>query len=146
MARDLAYQEKYTQFMGEYELLQYMRLTEESKITGGPGPTCYIPHHGVWQRADQGRKLRVVFDASRRSGERSLNEHLCSGPSLQADLALILLRWRCHRFVICADIKMMYRQILVAEEDQDLPRFVWRDPQDTITHYPSAIIPFLPLK
>ena len=136
MARDLAYQEVYTQFMDEYERLRYMLLIEDSEIAEGPGPSCYIPHHGVWQRADQGRKLRVVFDASRRSGERSLNEHLSPGPSLQADLVLILLRWRRHRFVICADIKMMYRQILVAEEDQDLQRIVWRGPQDTTTrHY-----------
>ena len=99
-------------------------------------PTCYIPHHGIWQRADQGCKLRVVFDASRRSGRKSLNELLWPGPSLQTDLVLILLRWRRHQFVICADIKMMYRQILVAEDDQDLQRVVWRDPQDTITrHY-----------
>ena len=106
--------------MEEYVRLDHMRLAKEGETRKSLNPTCYIPHHGIWQRANQGCKLRVVFDASRRSGRKSLNELLWPGPSLQTDLVLILLRWRRHHFVICADIKMMYHQVLVAEDDQNL--------------------------
>lgn len=52
------------------------------------------------------------------------------GPVVQEDLFSILLRFRQHRYVISADIKQMYRQILIREDQRKFQRILWRD-QDT---------------
>lgn len=38
---------------------------------------------------------------------------------LQKDIVAILLRWRQHRYCYIADIKKMYRQILIDDRDVD---------------------------
>lgn len=38
-------------------------------------------------------------------GENHKNDLLHVGPTIQKNLLYLLLRWRCHRFVITADIK-----------------------------------------
>jgi len=69
----------------------------------------------------------VVFDASARSASGvSLNHKLLVGPTIQDNLVDILIRFRLHQIVLTADIEMMYRQILVREQDRDLQRILWR--------------------
>jgi hypothetical protein len=71
--------------------------------------------------------MRVVFNASSKgSNGLSLNDVLCVGPSIQDDLFVLLLGFSQHQIVCVADIKMMYRQILVHPDDRDLQRIVWR--------------------
>ena len=97
MARDDHYREEYESFMEEYETLGHMRLLDNPGQNADGSPSCYIAHHGIWQNADQGSKLLVVFDASRCSNSgRFLNDLLFAGPALQTDLITILLRWRQH--------------------------------------------------
>lgn len=49
---------------------------------------------------------------------------LLAGPNLQNDLLHILIRFRVHKYVMTADIAMMFRQILIAEEDSQLQLIV----------------------
>lgn len=78
----------------------------------------YIPHHAVFKESSTTTKLRVVFDASRRtSNGRSLNEQLYVGPRLQDDLTAIIMRWRKHAVAFTADVEKMYRQIKIDERD-----------------------------
>ena len=70
----------------------------------------YIPHHAIWQRKDGGKKLRVVFNASRPTcSGKSLNDIMYAGPKLQNNIPTINVRWRMLKIVFCADVKMMYR-------------------------------------
>ena len=125
MTRDPHYQEEYESFMYHYENLGHMRPLEPSETETRDLHVCYITHNGIWLNADQRPKLRVVFDASRHSNSgRSLNELLFTGPALQTDLIAILLRWRQHRIVFCADIQM-------SEADRDLQRIVWQRRQES---------------
>lgn len=55
---------------------------------------------------------------------------LLAGPNLQNDLSHILIRFRMHKYVITADITMMFRQVLVTEEDSQLQLIVWRNSED----------------
>lgn len=50
----------------------------------------------------------------------SINDILHTGPKLQNNLAVVLMRWRFFRIVFCADIEMMYRQINIDDRDVDL--------------------------
>ncbi|XP_066600823.1 uncharacterized protein [Prorops nasuta] len=117
--RDPTLAQEYRKFMLEYEELGHMRPVPKEEISSSNA--WYLPHHAVIQHGVLKRKIRVVFDASRRTPEQhSLNKFLLTGPSLQSDLSLILTNWRLHRFVFTADIVKMFRQIRINETDQNL--------------------------
>uniref|UniRef100_A0A914H4X4 CCHC-type domain-containing protein n=1 Tax=Globodera rostochiensis TaxID=31243 RepID=A0A914H4X4_GLORO len=86
----------------------------------------YLPHHGVVTH-----KLRIVYDASaHRKGSPSLNECLYRGPVLLPDLAGLLLRFRCPKFPVLADIQAAFLTIAVDPTDREVCKFLWaRDPK-----------------
>ncbi|XP_011878479.1 PREDICTED: uncharacterized protein LOC105567860 [Vollenhovia emeryi] len=146
--------ELYRAFLKEYEDVRHMTLVDEPPKSLNQGQ-CYLPHHGVLRESSSTTKLRVVFNGSQRtrSGE-SLNSHLLVGANLLPALADVLMRWRWHRYALVADIEKMYRQILVAPEDRDYQRILWRhstaDPVrefrlNTVT-YGLACAPFLAIR
>ncbi|XP_046810948.1 uncharacterized protein LOC124420806 [Lucilia cuprina] len=98
--------------------------------------TYYLPHHAVLKPDSTTTKLRVVFNASNPSANgNSLNDLLYPGPILQADLTILILRWRLFRYVFNADIEKMYRQILVNPSQTSFQRIIFRstpqhEPQD----------------
>ncbi|XP_066600002.1 uncharacterized protein [Prorops nasuta] len=121
--RDPDLAQEYYNFMEEYERLGHMSLVPDEEIN--IARTWYLPHHAVVQRDLPNRKIRIVFDASRRTAEQHcLNDFLFRGASLQSDLSLVLLGWRQYRFVFTADIIKMFRQIVVHQDDQDLQRIL----------------------
>ncbi|GBP87037.1 hypothetical protein EVAR_65512_1 [Eumeta japonica] len=69
---------------------------------------------------------REVHDAAARARGTSLNENLPTGPDLLQSLPAVLMRFRQHRVAVAADIKKMFLQIEIAEEDRDALRFLWR--------------------
>lgn len=97
----------------------------------------YLPHHGVTKESSLTTKLRVVFNASRKSTSGvSLNDKLLIGSSIQEDLFSILIRWRKHLVAFIADIEKMYRQIKITEDHRDLQRLLWRfSPNDPVLEY-----------
>ena len=95
----------------------------------------FIPHHCVVKYEGSVQKLRVVFDASAKSSNGlSLNENLFVGPKLQSEITSILLNFRLFSVVFTADIRQMYRQILVAPEYRDFQRILWWF-SSTVTEY-----------
>ncbi|EDW26925.1 GL21036 [Drosophila persimilis] len=82
-------------------------------------------------------KLRVVFDASSKtSSQVALNDILMVGPTIQEELYSTLLRFRLHRFALTADVKKMYRQVMVNEADRQFQLIVWRrDPSESLRLY-----------
>ncbi|GFU88228.1 uncharacterized protein TNCV_846211 [Trichonephila clavipes] len=98
----------------------------------------YLPHHGVYRQGSKTTPLRVVFNASSitTSGE-SLNALQLNGGVLQRDLFSILLNFRAGKFAVTADIKKMFRMILIdesqreRERERDLLRIVWKDKIDS---------------
>lgn len=97
-----------------------------------PGRHFYLPHHGVLRESSSTTKLRVVFNGSQKTNTGlSLNDCLHTGPKVLVDLVDVILRWRVHPFVFSTDIVKMFRQILVAPEDRDLQRILWRPTPDS---------------
>lgn len=115
---------KYREFMQEYINLNHMSIALNKS-------NYIIPHHCVFKESSSTTKIRTVFNASYpdKSGN-SLNKFLLPGPKLQSDICNILTSFRLHKFVICADIKMMYRQILVRPSDRHFQHIFYRPHDD----------------
>lgn len=113
-ASNNSFANEYNKFMNQYKDLGHMTLVGDIPLDAVQhiNSEYYIPHHAILKESSSTTKLRVVFDASRRtSNGLSLNEQMLPGPRLQDDLSSIVMRWRKHRIV-----ERMYRQIVV-----DLP-------------------------
>lgn len=61
---------------------------------------------------------------------------MLAGPRLQDELAIILSRWRIHKYVVTADVEKMFRQIMVSKDHQKYQCVFWRDkPTDPLGVY-----------
>ena len=70
-------------------------LQEESGIQEESGRVHYLPHHAVIRQDKETTKLRIVYDASARSGESlSLNNCLFTGQKFEQKILDILIRFR----------------------------------------------------
>ncbi|XP_047020044.1 uncharacterized protein LOC124630274 isoform X2 [Helicoverpa zea] len=150
LQRSPDYKLLYTNFMQEYLDLGHM-----SPVSSYEHPCYFMPHHGVFREHSTTTKLRVVFDASAASTSgKSLNDLQLVGPPIQGDLVSILVRFRQHKFVVCADVQKMFRNCWVAEDQRKLQMILWRnDPSlplgvyqlNTVT-YGTASAPFLSVR
>ncbi|XP_038106134.1 uncharacterized protein LOC119765936 [Culex quinquefasciatus] len=134
---DSELQQNYKQFMTEYLALGHMEKVPPCEVAVTPEKSFYLPHHGVWKVDSKTTKLRVVFDASSKTASGvSLNDRLLVGPNVNEPLFNVFTRWRTYKFAFCADVEKMYRQVLVAREDADYQRIVWREsPEQPLEHY-----------
>jgi len=114
----------YKDFMYEYEHSNHMKLVQP----GEQQPLIYLPHHHVCRLDSPSTKLRVVFDGSSKMNDGcSLNDRLYRGHKLQKNIVDVITHFRFPALVFTADIRQMFRQIQVHEEDQQFQGIVWRE-------------------
>ena len=85
--------------------------------------TWYLPHFGVFNSNKPG-KLRLVFDAAARTDGTSLNDALLKGPDLLNPLPALLFKFRQDQIAFTADIKEMFHQVMIKDEDRASQRFL----------------------
>lgn len=102
--------------------------------------TWYIPHHIV----QHNEKHRIVFNCSFKHKGTSLNDHLLPGPTLGPTLLGVLLRFRENAVAISSDIKGMFHQVGLLNEDKPFLRFLWRNLEQgrAPTVYEWQVLPF----
>ncbi|XP_036322206.1 uncharacterized protein LOC118736226 [Rhagoletis pomonella] len=142
----------YNDFMQEYIQLGHMSQIKDIDLNF---PHYVIPHQCVLRPDAETTKLRVVFDASCKSTTHvSLNELLMVGPTIQPELFTTLLRFRCRKWAITADITKMYRQVAISDDDKKFQLILYRHSPDepirtyclnTVT-YGTAPAPFLAIR
>ncbi|XP_075150742.1 uncharacterized protein LOC142224843 [Haematobia irritans] len=134
---------QYDRVLLEYADLGHMTMIDENKVNSS-NTVYYLPHHAVFKPDSATTKLRVVFNASSvTSNGVSLNNVLYTGPVLQANLIVLILRWRLFRFVFNADIEKMYRQILIHPDQASYQRIVFRlAPDDIIQDFELNTVTF----
>lgn len=142
---------QYSKFMNEYLDLGHMSALSTDNRNEG----FYLPHHGVLRHTGNVNKLRVVFNGSKRTSNNiSLNDTMLKGPALQTHIATVLTRARRHRYIFTADVRHMYRQILVLRAHRVFQKILWNPdlaetPQvfslNTVT-YGTKAAPFLALR
>ncbi|XP_055542768.1 uncharacterized protein LOC129728356 [Wyeomyia smithii] len=135
LARDEDLRKQYGSFMEEYLRLGHMRKVNNT--TQETVKRCYLPHHPVIKEASTTTKVRVVFDAScKTSSGVSLNDVLLTGPSIQDDLRIIILRCRTKQIMLVADVEKMFRQIIVHQDERPLQSILWRPtPEEEVATY-----------
>lgn len=159
--RFLALERKLDRCSNEYKTLycdfmnEYLRLGHMSRVSQYTSPYYFLPHHGVLREHSSTTKLRVVFDGSAKSTSgKSLNDIQFIGPNLHNDVVSILLRFRQFRFVACADVEKMYRQINIQPDQRNLQLILWRENKsddlgvyqlNTVT-YGTASAPYLSIR
>ena len=122
--RDKSLHQQYVDFIDDYHGQGHMEEVQQMEKYGA----AYLPHHAIIRPGAQTTKLRVVFDASCKTGNgRSFNDEQLVGPVIQDDLTSIIMRFRLYKYAINGDISQMYRQIWVHEDDRKYQRILWRE-------------------
>lgn len=101
----------------------------------------YLPHFGVTNPNKPG-KLRIVHDASAKSSGVSLNTLILPGPDLLQSLLGILMRFREGQVALNGDIREMFPQIKVREEDRDSQRYIWFTPEGQLKEFRMSSVIF----
>ncbi|XP_051864225.1 uncharacterized protein LOC127566245 [Drosophila albomicans] len=141
LSRNDSLKEQYNAVLQEYVDLGHMTPISPQAI--GTTPNFYLPHHAVFKPDSTTTKVRVVFNASCPSSNgKSLNDILHSGPILQSDLTLQILRWRYYRYVFNADITKMYRQILMDSKHTPFQRILFRTSDGVIRDFELNTVTF----
>ncbi|GFT21618.1 uncharacterized protein TNCV_617221 [Trichonephila clavipes] len=141
------FEKQYKEFKNEYESLGHMSLVNSNSHTLDKDLN-FLPHHAVIKSSSTTTKLRVVFDASlslscKTTNGASLNSFLGVGPKLQRDIFEILFNLRIPKIVFTANIGKIYRQILVADEDQKYQQILWRNNRnENIRTYKLKIVTY----
>ena len=117
-------QSKYNEVFVKYLGKNYIRKVSkpESKDT-----KWLLAHFPILRFDKETTKIRIVFDASAKFENVSLNDFVLKGPKLQRDVFTIICRFRRHPIAIVCDISEMYLQIELTPEDRKYFRFLWRN-------------------
>ncbi|XP_065075910.1 uncharacterized protein LOC135699567 [Ochlerotatus camptorhynchus] len=149
LAQDPNLKQQYVEFMTEYEQLGHCEEISESEVV--KDGAWYLPHHAVLRPSNTTTKCRVVFDASAKVNDLSLNDVMKIGSLNQCSLDEITLRFRIPHYVLTTDVAKMYRQVFLEKVHRCLHRVFFRlDPSrplrvlelKTVT-YGTASAPFL---
>ena len=138
------FEEKYRKAMEDYIEAGYAEEVPDDEIRSDKEGTSYQPHHAVIKDDRETTKVRHVFDGScNEEGEESINDKLLPGPAKQPLLVDILIRFRIHQIALNSDIRKMYLNIAVNQEDRDSLRFLWRRKgEKKIRHFRHTVLPF----
>ena len=128
MEKDRLFKEQYNAKIDEYCAKGYARVlsAEEEKRT--TERTWYLPHFAV-SNPNKPRKIRLLFDAAAKSRGVSLNDRLLKGPDLYNSPVGILSIFRERSIAMCGDLREMFHQIRIREEDHGSQRFLNRNQQ-----------------
>ena len=97
----------------------------------------YLPNHVVIRHDKTTTKLRVVYNASVRSGGPSLNDCLYTCPKFNQRIMDILLRFQSYPIALTGNIEKGFLMISIAKADRDALRFLWVD--DITSKHPEIV-------
>ena len=123
LQRDPTLASAYSEVIDQYTKKGYIRRVpkEEHGVNG-----WLLPHFPVVRTDKETTKVRIVFDASAKHNDISLNDVIYQGPKLQRELFDVLLRFRRNPVAVVCDIAEMYLRVGIVPDDRTYHRFLWR--------------------
>lgn len=111
----------------------HARIASPDELMKAWKRVAYIPGFTIVNENKSPPKPRFVLDfaAAATSGGKSVNSELLKGPDNLAPMLHGLCRFREQKIAVNADVKEMFHQIKIREEDQQSQRFLWRDADTT---------------
>lgn len=127
MSRDVELRAKVQRQIGEYLENDYIHeATPKELKSTDPKKVWYLPLGAVRNPKKPG-KIRLVWDAAAKVGAMSLNSMLLKGPDMLVPLATVLCGFREHSVAVCGDIKQMFHQFRIRQQDVHCQRFLYRE-------------------
>jgi ribonuclease HI len=123
LSKDKSTAQAYDTIISKYVDKGYIRKVDSDEPADR---VWYLPHFPVLRPEKSTTKVRIVFDASAKYQNVSLNDAIHAGPKLQRELFDVLIRFRRNPVAIVCDITEMFLQIELAPEDRPYHRFLWR--------------------
>ena len=120
--------EDYTKTVEAYISDKQAMLGEDEDVN--TAHQWFLPHHAVFKRSNP-EKCRVVFDCAAQFKGVSLNDVILQGPNFLNNLSGVLIRFRKEPVAVIGDIKLMFHQCFVMEQDRRFLRFLWWPAGDT---------------
>ena len=116
------------------------RIPEDEIST--PNPVFYMPHRPHLKLNATSSKIRPVFDCSAKSHNgKSLNDMLSTGPSMNPEISVVLIRFRRWPVALSGDVKQAFLQLYVTPLERDVHRFLLKE-GNNIVHCRFNRVPF----
>ncbi|XP_062702274.1 uncharacterized protein LOC115258215 [Aedes albopictus] len=125
----------------EYVSKGYIRQLSENELSRRFPRVWYLPIFPVVNPNKPG-KVRIIWDCAACSFGISLNSALLKGPDQLCSLLTILLQFREKRVGLTGDIREMFHQVRIHDEDQQCQRFLWRNEKGETLIYVMQVMTF----
>ncbi|XP_065081042.1 uncharacterized protein LOC135703693 [Ochlerotatus camptorhynchus] len=119
----------------------YIRKLTDEEVQAKYSRVWYLPMFPVVNPNKPG-KTRLVWDAAATAHGVSLNSVLLKGPDLLTSLPSVLTQFREFRTAVCGDIREMYQQVLMREDDQPYQLFFYADNGENPSTYVIQVMTF----
>ncbi|XP_049286349.1 uncharacterized protein LOC125765367 [Anopheles funestus] len=125
LKRNPALESRVTEMIREYERKGYAHKVTEAELSGfSKDEVWYLPLNVV-HNAKKPEKIRLVWDAASTVAGVSLNSMLIKGPDMLVPLPNVVCRFRERAFAFGGDLKEMYHQLRIRDEDKQTQRFLF---------------------
>lgn len=129
------------QKIADYLTKGYIRKVQDEERKPAATRVWYLPVFPVVNPNKPG-KIRIVWDAAASVFGISLNSALLKGPDQLCSLLSILLQFRTDKIGLTGDIREMYHQVYIREQDRPCQRFFWRDAAGCLAVYEMCVMTF----
>ena len=110
--------------LGFVEFIKELSDEQKSKIDNSQ-VQYFIPWRAVWNGNSVSTPCRLVFDASHKIKDISLNNLLAKGRNIMNRLVEVAIRWMIHKHAFHTDIQKMYNTIRLDEDHWRYQLYLW---------------------
>lgn len=126
----------------DYERKGYAHKATQAELKSADKSRMWFLPLGVVQHPRK-NKVRLIWDAKATVEGVSFNSKLLKGPDLLTPLLAVLSSFRQFPVAVCGDIREMFHQIQIREQDRLSQCFLWRDsPTDDVQIYIMDVATF----
>ncbi|XP_058817214.1 uncharacterized protein LOC131680519 [Topomyia yanbarensis] len=119
--------QRVSKLIAEYKEKKYAHKANKFELSTADSKRVWYLPLGVVINPKKPSKIRLIWDAAAKTDGVSFNSQLLKGPDLLTPLPTVLSQFRQYPIAVCGDIKEMFHQIKIREQDCQSQRFLWRE-------------------